>query len=119
MTYFVIFPARNLLLSYRSIQNCCPRNSILFELIRRGVIYYAVIIVLELNLRGNSAAAYVERPRLGASGVNNDVEKDTTPYKSLRALRARSPPRSARESVPGKRGVPSDNVVPQAPRVSL
>ena len=34
------------------------------------------------------------------------VEKDATPYKSLRALRARSPPRSARESVPEKRGVP-------------
>ena len=31
------------------------------------------------------------------------IEKDTTPYKSLRA---RSPPRSARESVPEKRGVP-------------
>ena len=33
-------------------------------------------------------------------------EKDATPYKSLRGLRARSPPRSARESVPEKRGVP-------------
>ena len=52
---------------------------IYFELIRRGVIYYAVIftpeiIVLELIMWGNSAACYVEKPRLGASGVKMTPE---------------------------------------------
>ena len=34
------------------------------------------------------------------------VENSPAPYKALRALRARSPPRSARESVPETQGVP-------------
>ena len=51
-----------------------PRNIFCFELIRRGVIYYTVMFhpeLLELIMRGNSAACHVEKPRLGASGVNS------------------------------------------------
>ena len=48
--------------------------------IRRGVIYCAGkilprIIVPELIRQGNSAACYVEKPRLGASGVKNDARE--------------------------------------------
>ena len=50
---------------YRGIQNCYPRKIIFPELIRRGVIYYAgnflpQIIFVELIMRGNSVALYVD-----------------------------------------------------------
>ena len=50
---------------YRSIQNYYPRIIIFYELIRRGVIYYAgkfspQIISFELIMRGNSASHYVD-----------------------------------------------------------
>ena len=51
-----------------------PEKLCFFQFIRRGVIDYTVIflpriIFLELMMRGNSAACYVEKPRLGASGA--------------------------------------------------
>ena len=57
-----------------------PDKNIYFESIRRGEIYYAVvflprIVVLELIMQGDSAACYVEKPRLGASGVKHDARK--------------------------------------------
>ena len=57
-----------------------PQKNIYFELIWRGVLYYGGhflprIFVLELIMRDNSAACYVEKPRLGASGVKNDARK--------------------------------------------
>ena len=67
-------------LGYRRSPNYYPRRILYFELIRRGVIYDAVIylpriIVLEIRVRRNSAACYVEKPRLGASGIKNDAGK--------------------------------------------
>ena len=56
-------------------------------------------------MRSHDAKTLAMRCRdAGHSGRDSCVEKDATPYRSLRALRARSPPRSARESVPEKRG---------------
>ena len=49
-------------------------NSLGVGLLLRGN-FLSRIIVLELIMRGNSAACYVEKPRLRASGVKNDARK--------------------------------------------
>ena len=55
------------------------------------------VILDDAAIMGEAHAQYQE-PK--------SVENSPTPYRSLRALRARSAPGSARESVHEKRGVP-------------
>ena len=63
-----------MIIPYRSIQNYYPRNFIFYELIRRGVIYYAgkflpQIISFELIMRGNFILHHIMRIDQGFGGI--------------------------------------------------